>query len=255
MSFQAGSWPAALAFLASRGVRLASFIDVGSADGYHSIALWYAGLLRQSTVLNIDANPVYEPTLKKVQEAIGGHYKICGVGEHNGSIALRLSVHPYWASTVADSHPYWGSVNQQIGNAVSVPCRTLDSLAQECGLTPPHVLKLDIQGYECQALRGAREVLAKTAAIVCEVFLHSFHEVNRTIEESGFTLFDVTNINRTDDHRFGWCDLVYVNKELAHLVPQSIWVEERNRDVQQMQEERRARVLAEIDAILSKLRS
>jgi FkbM family methyltransferase len=54
--------------------------------------------------------------------------------------------------------------------------RSLDSYALEHALPPAHLLKLDVQGYELDILKGAAEVLSKTKAVICEV---SFVEIYR----------------------------------------------------------------------------
>ncbi len=45
------------------------------------------------------------------------------------------------------------------GNGVTVHCRTLDALAQELG--PPDVIKIDVEGVECDVLRGGRRLFER----------------------------------------------------------------------------------------------
>ena len=47
--------------------------------------------------------------------------------------------------------------------------RSLDSYALEHALPPAHLLKLDVQGYELDILKGAAGALSKTKAVICEV--------------------------------------------------------------------------------------
>jgi FkbM family methyltransferase len=50
---------------------------------------------------------------------------------------------------------------------VEVPARTIDDLAREFG--PPDVVFLDVEGFECEALRGAGETLARRPDVFIEV--------------------------------------------------------------------------------------
>src|SRR5687768_11236962 len=173
-----GTWSAALGLLIQKGLRLGSYIDIGCADSYFGLAFWRAGPFRDVTVINIDANPVYEPTLRKIRGAIGGDYRICAVDEHSGTLQLHASAHPYWGSAAPADDPYWDAINQQKGQALTVPCRTLDSIVEELAPPKPYAIKLDIQGLEARALRSGPRALADTAVVICEVLVHSFREIN-----------------------------------------------------------------------------
>jgi FkbM family methyltransferase len=80
---------------------------------------------------------------------------------------------------------------------VSVPARSLDSLLREGRLPPPTVIKLDIEGAEILALRGARQLLTepgKPRALFIEIhdsFLPGFgssaDEVDALLNEFGYT--------------------------------------------------------------------
>jgi FkbM family methyltransferase len=80
---------------------------------------------------------------------------------------------------------------------VSVPARSLDSLLNEGRLPPPTVIKLDIEGAEILALRGARQLLTepgKPRALFIEIhdtFLPGFgssaDEVDALLNEFGYT--------------------------------------------------------------------
>jgi FkbM family methyltransferase len=51
--------------------------------------------------------------------------------------------------------------------AAAVPAVTIDQLADEYG--PPDVLVIDVEGFECRALRGAQRVLSRLPDAVVEV--------------------------------------------------------------------------------------
>jgi FkbM family methyltransferase len=253
VELQLGTWAAALGMLIQKGLRLGSFVDIGSADGYFGLAFWRAGLFRDMKIVNIDANPVYEPALRKIAGAIDGHYRICAVDEKPGTLQLHTSAHPYWGSAVPPDDPYWKTINSQVGETVSVPCRTLDSIVDELKLPGPLALKLDIQGGEAGALRSGPRTLKNTAVVVCEVIPNYFQGVHAALEAAGFELLDITDVLRTKEHSLAWFYVTYLHRDYAALRSNVHWAEEANESVVAHQNQRRADLLAKIDALVAKI--
>jgi FkbM family methyltransferase len=246
-----GSWAGSLAYLAAAGLPFRTFIDVGCAEGYHSLLLWHGSLLRDKTIINVDANPLFGPSLAKIQEAVGGDYRICAIADRSGMIDLYSSAHPYWASAAEPGDAYWASVNDQLGDKTPVPCLTLDALLDEVACEPPYVLKLDVQGFEARALRGGARMLRQAAVVVCEAFSPGFAEIHAVLQEAGFSLFDITNLHRAEDGRLGWFDAVYLHADHAGLNSGAIWARERNEAVRQAQVERQRAVEGWVDQLVS----
>lgn len=253
IQLESGTWPSALAFLIRKGLRFGSFIDIGSADGYFGLAFWRAGLFSDMAIVNIDANPLYEPTLRKIRDAIGSDYRICAVDERSGTLELHTSAHPYWASAAPADDPYWKTINGQIGTTTTVPCRTLDSIVEELALKPPYAIKLDIQGLEARALRSGTRTLANTAAVVCEVIIHNFREINAVMEKAGFDLFDLSDIHRTPEQTLGWFYATYLNRNYASPSVESYWADDANATLVEQQQRRRQDLLAKIDSLVAKI--
>ncbi len=57
----------------------------------------------------------------------------------------------------------------------SVPVVPLDLLIAREKLTPPDLIKLDVQGYELEVLRGATSALRTTRAILCEISFGEYY--------------------------------------------------------------------------------
>lgn len=65
----------------------------------------------------------------------------------------------------------------------SVVVRALDAYSTEVGLPPPDLIKLDIQGYELAALRGAENALRSAKAILLEVSFVEFYQKQCSFHE------------------------------------------------------------------------
>jgi FkbM family methyltransferase len=250
-----GGFTGTLVGLFQKGVRYSTVIDVGCADGDFYVRHRQLGLLPGSTVLNVDANAIYESSLKAVQDVMGGHYVIAAASDREGEIELTMSAHPYWNSLRPRDDSYWERINQMNEGVVKVPAVTLDGLAARLGLTGPYLLKLDVQGAEVPALGGARDVLAQTHVVICEADLDDFQAINQVLVDAGFGLFDVTYPNWLADRSLGWFYPVYLHRSLDHLKARAFWDKAQNLKAVTMQEDRRRVILKQLGEMLAQERA
>jgi len=59
---------------------------------------------------------------------------------------------------------------------VTVPLARLDDLVSAGTVARPDLIKLDVQGYELEVLRGAERSLESARAVLCEVSTHAYYE-------------------------------------------------------------------------------
>lgn len=250
-----GTPEASLAALWSKGVRYATAIDLGSADGYFFLNGHTLGLFPDVLPFNVDANATYEDSLRAIQDTFGGHYFIGAVTDHDGEVEMTNAVHPYWDSLRPDDDPYWNQVDKLGVEKTVVPAARPDSLAARFGLTPPFVIKLDVQGAEIPALRGARRVLRDMVAVICEADISDFHGIDAALCDEGFGLLDVANINRAADGALGWFYPVYLNHAYDRFRTRMAWDEAQNDNVILVQVKRREATLAEARVVLARARA
>jgi FkbM family methyltransferase len=238
--------------LSNKGIRYSTVIDVGCADGHFFLnhMKWFPG----AVPLNIDANRLYEESLKTIKDAVGGNYRISAIADYVGEIEITESVHPYWSSIRPEGDPYWSKVNDLIKTKVKISATTLDALVKELALRPPFLLKLDIQGAEKAALIGAHDVLKNSNVVICEADIDDFQDINDTLVEAGFGLYDITALSRVQDGTLGWFYPVYVNRSLDDLRPHSFWDAKDNDTIIGIQVERRKNILKSNSEILNRLR-
>ena len=66
---------------------------------------------------------------------------------------------------------------------IRVPLVTLDSYVSKCNLPGPRCVKIDAEGAEIRILKGAKQVLASNADVVCELHPYAWPEFGNTFAE------------------------------------------------------------------------
>ena len=104
-----------------------------------------------------------------------------------------------------------------------VPVITLSSLVEKYDLDAPFLLKLDVQGFEIQVLRGFEGHLRQTDAIVAETNFWAdrkgkgaptHHELIAYMAEHGFMVYDIAGVaRRPRDGALAEADFVFVRAD------------------------------------------
>lgn len=100
---------------------------------------------------------------------------------------------------------------------------TIDSLIESKQIKLPELIKLDIQGFELEALKGATTTFGKTEIYIMEVSLFSFSDVPgmpifsdviNFMLERGYVLYDFAGfLRRPLDGALGQCDICFVKED------------------------------------------
>jgi FkbM family methyltransferase len=250
----AGTITDTLKLLAAKGLRYRTVFDLGSADGHFFVQHYGLGMFAGAVPVNVDANPVYEPSLKAIRDTLGGHYVIAAASDRGGEIELTLGSHPYWSSLLKEDDPYWQRINKLHRGKLKVPAVTVDSLVRQLALQPPFLLKLDIQGAELAVLKGARETLKDADVVICEIDLADFHHLDLIMRGENFSLFDMTELRRLADQSLSWFYPIYLNRRLDRIRNRTLWDPSMDQAATEMQRKRREQVLEYNAHVLQEIR-
>jgi FkbM family methyltransferase len=190
---------ASMALLQKQGFKPATFIDIGAAEAIFFLGRREVGLFPSARHFFVDAMQENEEIYRRIGEKFGTGYEIAAVSSANGSATMRID--PDFYDTHVDKVQE-GSVHEQ---RRTVPMTTLDSLVARHALQPPFAIKLDVQGGEVDALRGAARTLDQAVMVTAETRLanqrDTFVELLAFMTGAGWSLFDVTDLTHSPTYQ------------------------------------------------------
>jgi FkbM family methyltransferase len=137
-----------------RFVRIGSVVyDIGAHASFHSL---FCGQLVGSSgrVLAFEPDPEARRSIER-QLALNPGIPVSvypyAISDHCGFVRLDTSRGTAFVSQAGD---------------VSVESKTIDGLVRKGVISPPDLIKIDVEGHECNVLRGAMGVLGKHRPII-----------------------------------------------------------------------------------------
>jgi hypothetical protein len=114
-------------------------------------------------------------------------------------------------------------VDENASGNSQAPMRSLDSLVESDGLPPPDLIKIDVQGFELEVLKGGERALAGAQAALLEVNWCAFapgvplvDEVVAYMSGRGFAWWDVMGLlRRPADDALWQMDVMFVRRDHA----------------------------------------
>ena len=205
----------ALKHLRDRGYRPKVVIDGGAHAGLY--ALMVREIYPEAAIHMIEAQPACLPNLEQVAATNGFHLHPCAIGSPEDAASGFVT---FAATDVASTGAHVAAHGEVGDGTVQVPVRTLDTLLSgRLSADDRAFLKMDLQGYELAALKGATEILPLIEVIQTEVsffaqaYEPSIVELMTFLDRAGFDLFDIAALSeRTRDNRLRQGDFIFVRR-------------------------------------------
>jgi len=196
-----------------RGFSPKTIIDVGAYKGSWTSKV--TSIFPDASFIMYEAQPDKKTYLEDIK------------AKHPGKIEYHIAL---LGSTEKKSVPYF---LMETGSSVleentdynreltQLPMHTLDKLIEPTLLEQPCFLKLDVQGYEIEVLKGAQALLLKVDIVLLEVSILEYNkeapliaEIICFMDNAGFSTFDITELKRTsDEHILFQADIFFCRHE------------------------------------------
>jgi FkbM family methyltransferase len=191
------------------GFRPKRIIDVGANRGSWSRkALVYFPEAHVTLVEPQDHLKVH------IQDLLDRGYKITWI---NAGAADKAGTLPFTISYRDDSSTFAPTQVDAGAPRISVPVVTLNEIVSAASAPPPEIVKIDAEGFDLKVLAGASDLLGKTdiffveVTICCPELENTIARVVRRMDEAGYHIVDITDINRSPKYGVLWlCELAFL---------------------------------------------
>jgi FkbM family methyltransferase len=213
-----------------KGRKVEVVFDVGAYIGY--VALRYSELFPKAKVYAFEP---FAESFQSLSELSRAHPRI-----HPENIAVtdivgrkqfylnKFSPTNSLLTVAAGAGDYLDAEWAANEGMVEVPCTTLHHYCTEHGIDRVQVLKMDIQGAELTAFRGATPLLESKSIdlIYCEVLFTEqydeqayFSDISKFLESFGYTLYGLYDLNYAKKTGIlSWADAIFISPELRRTL-------------------------------------
>lgn len=169
------------------------------------------------TILALEPIPELHQGLdREFQEVPQVEVYQCALGEEEAAVEFRVNKNRSTSSFLDPSDVAADRLGKMVErtNKIEVPKVALDGKFDR----EIDIIKLDVQGYEYQALLGAEETLSQAKIVMAELQLspiyegqHLFSDVDQYLRGEGFQLFNLYDIYTDGSGQITTVDAIYYN--------------------------------------------
>ncbi len=208
-----------IANLKRAGFACTGFVDGGAHDGEWTRMFWRT--FAEAPALLVEPLPDKLAKLSLLARRVAGSSVVpAALGRRSGTTLFRLEQTN--SAVITGGRPVDGAPS------IEIDMTTLDEVVPQASFAP-NLLKLDLQGYEMEALAGSSSLYGTFEVIILEVSLIPigdgplFREVDHYLESLRYQLYDIIpQYYRPLDEALWQCDAIYV-RDASQLVASRRW--------------------------------
>ena len=211
-----GSMQLLLEDLAARGFSPVSILDVGGNLG--SWSRLAKQVFPAANCFLIEPQIEMKPSLDAFcNEYPGSQWFLVGAGSVPSQMTLSICDNLGGSSFLPSESPdLTGNRMQRVVDII-----TIDSLLRDGKIPMPQLVKLDVQGYELEALLGGEKLFGPVEAFILEISFYRFlsekqpifHEVVAFMAERGYFAYDLPGyLRRPFDGAIGQIDICFAKR-------------------------------------------
>ncbi len=204
-----------VANLKKLGYNPATIIDVGAYRGDWTQEV--QSIFPDANFLLVEPQPERAPTLEALTKKSPNVYFESALAGATDDAETAFNVLKTGSSVYAQRY----KADELFPETITLPMRTLDTLVKKNALPGDYFIKLNVQGYEPEVLKGATEVLMDTEVVLLEVCLLNFlndaplfAEVVAFMRERHFLPFDICELYRKgNDGVLAFVDMIFIKED------------------------------------------
>ena len=146
---------------------------------------------------------------------------------HNLALGASYGTLPFYCYESGLQNSFVRNPDLPVKEVLAIAVQTLDHWTAEHRIDSIDLLKIDVEGAECEVLAGADALLSdgRIHAILAECSLYpddrshgSFEEIRRQLATCGFYFIAFHGqFNRIDNHQFVYADALFVHRDAIRL--------------------------------------
>lgn len=208
--------------LKSRGFAPRQAIDIGAYHGTWTQTVYQ--IFPDCRFLMVEAQENKRSTLEKTVQKNPAQFEleIALLGPTDGKDITFFEMET--GSSVLEENSYFPR------QARVYQSKSLDSVAKSHLIKQCDILKLDVQGYELEILKGSIELLKKTNIVIVESSLVPINkncplvaEVIAFMDSMSFQLYDIVSQIRRPDQVLWQADLMFISRKCELLPEPKYW--------------------------------
>jgi FkbM family methyltransferase len=200
--------------------KITGIIDAGASHGRISRRLLRS--FPEASLYAFEPNPLYENTLNQLAKDDSRFFpNFIALSDHKGYSDLRITESPGITSLYKPGKflKEFDSHGSALRCTKTIEVMPLDDWVKENGNHDIQIIKLDIQGAELLALRGAQNILENSVlAVYTEILFNPLYdggalysEIDLYLREQEFVLYDIFKPKYNSTGLLMWGNAIYIH--------------------------------------------